>query len=216
MSVPTTALTMFLRKRLAVISKYQVVGEVCIHRAAVTWRQMVVLLSPPPCRTPHLVFVMQKIPLSRPRSFSFEIQDSLSAVNNGAQTDLSAYVYNGMCEMAEKRHASLGLPPYFVYGDVAGRMRFRRYTSWSGSIGILSVSGLRRCVGHVRRYRSFLLPPTSISFLRRMERGAATPAALNWHWVESANRGSWCRRKPEEYEISHLFIFEFFCFCYEL
>ena len=28
--------THLLRKRLAVISKYQVVGEVCIHRAAVT------------------------------------------------------------------------------------------------------------------------------------------------------------------------------------
>ncbi len=45
-SVPTTALTMFRKNQLAVISKYQVVGEVCTHRACVTW-QMVVLLSPP-------------------------------------------------------------------------------------------------------------------------------------------------------------------------
>ena len=54
MSVPTTALTMFLRKRLAVISKYQVVGEVCIHRAAVTW-QMVVVMQKMLSRLVHLL-----------------------------------------------------------------------------------------------------------------------------------------------------------------
>lgn len=45
-SVPTTALTMLRRKRLAVISKYQVPGDVFTHRASVTV-QYVDLLSAP-------------------------------------------------------------------------------------------------------------------------------------------------------------------------
>ena len=39
--VPTTALTIFLKNRLAVISKYQVVSPVCIHSALVTWHSVV-------------------------------------------------------------------------------------------------------------------------------------------------------------------------------
>ena len=38
-----------------------------------------------------------------------------------------------------------------------------------------------------------ILPPP-FPFSEVWRGRAATPAAPNWHWAESANRGSWCRR----------------------